>query len=121
MNKVNIFAGNTPVLIGLGVLAAIVLAGSLGRFKLPLISSERGAFFALVVIGFAMCTLGMQFERYGWAHPASIAGIILGSLALIVVAAVLFRLRLPLLTDERAATIALTAIMAAKVVVGAIR
>jgi hypothetical protein len=121
MNKVTVFAGNTSVLIGLGLLSAIVLAASLGRFKLPLIGSERSAFFALAVIGMIMCTLGMQFERYGWSHPASIAGIVLGSLALIIVAAVLFRLRLPLITDDRAATIALAAIMTTKAVIAVIR
>jgi UDP-N-acetylmuramyl pentapeptide phosphotransferase/UDP-N-acetylglucosamine-1-phosphate transferase len=61
MNKASIFSGNTLSLILLGVLAAVVVAGSLARIKLPLIGSDRTAFNALAVIGLVMCSLGMQF------------------------------------------------------------
>ena len=121
MNKAVVFPGTSLILILLGLLAAVVVAGTLTRIRLPLIGSDRTAFYALAVIGLIMCPLGMQFQRYGWLHPASIAGIVLGSLGLLVLAAVIFRLRLPLLADDRAATLALAGIMAAKIAVAALR
>jgi hypothetical protein len=112
---------NTVAIMVLGVLALVLAASILNGTRLPILSSERAAFFGLFVLGMGMCTMGMQFERFGWTHPISIAGIVLGALALAVVGAVLFRLNLPFVDNERNATMTLGAIMVVKIVLALAR
>jgi hypothetical protein len=68
------------------------------------IKNDRLVFSGLFIAGFALCTRGIaQAPVYGWAHPASLAGILLGGLSLLLGAKVILRLRvLPALSDRRA-------------------
>ena len=94
----------------------------MNNLRIPLIHTYRAAFFVLFVAGFALCFLGGvgQAPTYGWAHPISIAGYILGITALLLGAAVLLR-RYPRPTaDERTAFFALLGIVVAKVVLAAL-
>ncbi|MHA2105161.1 MAG: hypothetical protein ACW981_17150, partial [Candidatus Hodarchaeales archaeon] len=52
----------------MGVLALILVLARLNDSPIPFISGNREAFFALAIIGFAMCSLGMYAsgELYGW-------------------------------------------------------
>jgi hypothetical protein len=83
--------------------------------RLPLIKNDRLIFSGLFIAGFAICTRGIvQAPVYGWTHPASLAGILLGGLSLLLGAQVILRLRiLPALSDCQA-VYSLLAIMAIK-------
>jgi hypothetical protein len=77
---------------GLGIVAVLLVAAVLTNTSVPFISGDRAAFVALAVIGMSMCALGgigKAQAGLGWAHPLTIVGIVLGSLALLLVAAVL--------------------------------
>lgn len=79
-----------------------------------LIKRERMLFWLTFLIGIAACTVdGIgHTESYGWLHPVSISGTILGVSALMLAANVLFRGPL----GERASLIALLGIVVLKVV-----
>ncbi len=114
------FSGNYLLAAILGILAvALVFLFVTGR-PIPLISGDRAAFIALAVIGLAMCAtggIGTAVGQYGWTHPITIIGSLLGVLALGLVGATLVNIRLPFVPDDRAAFIALAAIGVVKVLV----
>lgn len=104
-----------------GILSAGLVAAVAAGVNIPVLGNGRAAYFTLLVLGFAMCARAMKLETYGWTNPFNIAGIVLGSLALLLTVAVLFRIPLPQITTDKAAIIALAAIMAIKVVVALVR
>ena len=110
-----------PLLILLGLMSAGVVVGTLTGTRLPLIHSDRSALIALVILGMSMCALGMQTVTYGWTNPFNLAGTVLGAIALVLAAAVLLGARVPYIGSERAAIIALAAVMAVKVVLAVLR
>jgi hypothetical protein len=59
---------------------------------LPLVGTGVGALIAVTVIGMAGCAVGgiSQAPAAGWTSPAIVAGIALGIVALVVVAAGVF-------------------------------
>jgi hypothetical protein len=76
----------------LGLLAALIILTVLFNSRLPLLGTDRAAFIGLVVVGMAMCALGgigPAQSTLGWTDPVTLAGMALGSLALVLVAAVL--------------------------------
>jgi hypothetical protein len=102
----------------LGVLGALLVWATLAGTKLPLIADERAAFYALLAIGVMMCMVGgishTVSAQVGWGHPLNLAGYALGALAVLLALSVIAGLRLPLITDDRAALIALAGIGAGK-------
>jgi hypothetical protein len=85
---------NTSSLIGsgLGLIAVIVAVFVFLNRQFLFINSDRSAFVALAVLGFAMCAIagiGNTQATLGWAHPVTFAGIILGVSALALVVIVL--------------------------------
>lgn len=86
------FTGNTFAANVLGILAALIVAAMVANIRLPLIGSDRAAFLSLVVVGMTMCALGgigRAQSTLGWTDPVTLVGIVIGSLALVLVAAVL--------------------------------
>ncbi len=74
------------------VVAAIVLSAASKR-SLPLISSDVVGFWAVAVLGVTMCALagvGQAPAALGWLHPYTLTGIVLGVLATVLMAMVLF-------------------------------
>jgi len=110
-----------PLLILLGLVSAGVVAAALTGTRLPLIGSDRSSLIALIILGMSMCALGMQTTDYGWLNPFNVVGIILGALALGLTAAVIAGVRVPYISGDRAAVIALALIMAAKVILAVLR
>jgi len=92
----------------LGVAAALFAVVYLAGVKLPLITTDRAAFYSLAVIGFGMCTLtmGRTATGLGWSHPITLAGIVLGVLIMFLVLDVAAGWSLPFIADERAAFLA---------------
>lgn len=82
---------------------------------LPTLTS-RSAFIGLFVLGFALCARGIgKAPTYGWAHPITLSGYLLGALALLLGGQVFFRWRILPVRDDRQALIALLSILGAKV------
>lgn len=75
------------------VLAALVVAvAALTADDLPIIGTGVGALLAVAAIGMAGCAVGgiSQAPSVGWTAPTIVLGILLGTLALVIVAAGLF-------------------------------
>jgi hypothetical protein len=73
--------------IALGIFAALLVFAVLTGRKLPLLSSDRSALLALVLIGLLMCSqggIGRVSANHAWLHPFSIIGYVLG-VAIIVI------------------------------------
>lgn len=86
------FTGNAVAANLLGILAALMVVALLANIRLPLLASDRAAFIAVAVVGFTMCALGgigRAQSTLGWTDPVTLVGIIIGSLALVLIAAVL--------------------------------
>ena len=81
---------------------------------LTLIRQERSLFWLTFALGFVACAVDgvNRTGTYGWSHPISIGGSILGGAALFLGLNVLFRGHL----SDRTSLFALLAIVAAKVV-----
>ena len=79
-------ATNLVVLV-LGVVATIIFYLRITERPVPLIDGDRAIFLVLLVIGMGMCTLGgigPATSNYGWAHPLTITGAVIGVLALLL-------------------------------------
>ncbi|HSM58341.1 MAG TPA: hypothetical protein VK879_19460 [Candidatus Sulfomarinibacteraceae bacterium] len=81
---------------------------------LPLLKQERSLFWLTFALGFVACAVDgiNRTGEYGWTHPSSIGGSILGGAALFLGLNVLFRGRL----SDRTSLFALLAIVVTKVV-----
>jgi hypothetical protein len=105
-------------IVGVLLSLAITVSTAAG-LKLPLITDDRLAVLALVIVGFAMCMAGGSARAiggYGMTHPVTILGSLIGVLALLIGASVLFSFRLPLIADNRTALFVLAGIILLKVV-----
>ncbi|MBI1279882.1 MAG: hypothetical protein GC179_17270 [Anaerolineaceae bacterium] len=116
--------GNNIVVVILGILAVVLVYSVVtgNNVTMPVISTDRAALIALLVLGIAMCSvggIGSSISQYGWSHPVTIIGSILGVLTLLIVLAVLLGIQLPLITSERAAFLFVTGIIVTKVVFNA--
>lgn len=80
---------------------------------LTLLKHERSLFWLTFAVGFAACAVDgvNRTADYGWTHPISIGGSVLGGAALFLGLNVLFRGRL----GDRTSLLALLAIVVAKV------
>jgi hypothetical protein len=112
------FTVNDVFVVVLGLAAAALVFFMLTGRALPLISDDRGALLALGLIGFVMCSLGgigKVQSALGWTHPITIAGMVLGIAAMLIVILPLINVKLPVLTTDRSAFIALAVVMLIKV------
>lgn len=112
-----VFHWTAPIAHALGFLTFGLALATLAGVNLPLLLNERTAFYALAAAGFLACSLGMAkiSMQQGWTNPITLAGMILGTLAILLVAAVYFGFSLPFVASDRAALIVLTAIIGVKV------
>jgi hypothetical protein len=109
-----LFPWNVVLSIVLGLVAAGVIWAGLGR-RLPFISDEHGLFLTVAAVGFGMCCIGLPLasgqKAFSWLNPFVLIASVLGALALILIVLVLTGRQVPLLADERQATIAMAAII----------
>lgn len=121
MNSIN-HASSTPRLLSAFLVAlAILLVAAVETGAGPALGlGNRLAFWLLFFVGFTMCALGplSKGARYGWANWRHLLGYVLGAIALLIGAALLFDFSLPLIANARATVLALGLVMAAKVAVG---
>jgi len=83
---------NTIVSLVLGVLATILFVAVLAGFNVPFAEGGMTSFIALAVIAAATCANNaLSATRFGltssayWTQPLSIIGILLGTIALILI------------------------------------
>ncbi len=103
--------------LGLLVVGAAV-AVALG-IKLPLITSQRAAIIALLVVGLVICPIGgigRVATANAWAHPISILGYLLAALILVVGGAYLLGKPLPLISGDRAYVLTIGGLIFAKII-----
>jgi len=93
----------------IGVLVLLLVLAQVNDSPIPFISGDREAFFALAIIGFTMCSLGMYAsgELYGWLDPFRILAIVIGVFNLVLVGSVFFQIELPFITDIETAFLVL--------------
>ena len=93
----------------IGVLVVILVLAQLNNFSIPFISGDIEAFYALAIIGFAMCGVGMYAsgELYGWLDPIRILAIVLGVFNAVLVGSVFFQIELPFISNIETAFLAL--------------
>lgn len=116
-NVPSVFYWTAPVAHALGALTFGLALATLAGIKLPILANERAAFYALAAAGFLACSLGMAkiSMEQGWTNPITLAGMVLGALAVMLVAAVSFNFSIPFIANDRAALLVLTAIIGIKV------
>lgn len=112
--------GSNIIVLILGLLAlSLVYVVATGRnLTMPVISTDRAALIALLVVGVGMCAvggIGTSVSKYGWSNPVTIIGSIVGVITFLVVGAVLFGVQLPIITNERAAFLLVTGVIIGKV------
>jgi hypothetical protein len=93
----------------IGVLVVILVLAQLNNFSIPFISGYIEAFYALAIIGFAMCGVGMYAsgELYGWLDPIRILAIVIGVFNVVLVGSVFFQIELPFISNIETAFLAL--------------
>jgi len=104
----------------LGVVVAIIVFTTIAGKPLPLINSPKASLIALLVVGMAMCTGGIgQVGASGkWTSPLAIIGILLGILILVIIIAGLAGWKLPLITGQIQAVVAVGLLIAVKFLIG---
>lgn len=109
-----------PLFLGL-VVAGIVFAAQAGR-SLLFISTPHASLIALLVVGMAMCMGGIgQVGASGrWISPLAILGYLLGAAILMIIVAGLAGWKLPLITGEKQAIIAVGIMIAVKFLIGTV-
>ena len=113
--------GNLVPLVALGIVEAAIVIAALAKIPLPLNVDYRGALVVFLVVGMAMCTMGMGITQYGWLNPFNLVGILIGVVILAIAAMAIFGAHLPFIADERAAILVIAALMVAKVVLAGVR
>jgi hypothetical protein len=107
--------------IALGFIALLLVASRLAGLTQRVGISDRAALVALLVIGMALCALAMKLEIYGWKNPFNLAGSAIGALMLLLIAAALLNIPIPFITGDRDAFIALSILMAVKILIDLMR
>ena len=124
MKTTSLSAGGTnPAVIGLGILAALLVFAVLTGRKVPLLSNERAALLALLVIGMAMCTqggIGPVAASGAWKHPLSILGYLLGAVIIVIGIAALFGKHIPPLASDYQSFAAVALLAAVKLALTAV-
>lgn len=118
MNMSPILINGMYIVAGaLGALAVLLVFAHLTGKQVPLISGDRAAFTALVVIAFLIrlsTITRLPRTRSYWTHPIPIVVGVLGALALLLIITVFAEVKLPLIASHREAFIALTVIVFTK-------
>jgi hypothetical protein len=111
--------GANFLVVALGILVALLVFAVLTGRKIPLLTNERAALLALVVIGMAMCSnggIGQVAARGLFWHPLSIAGYLMGATILAIGIAALFGRNIPPLTSYHQSFLAVSVIALVKIV-----
>lgn len=103
-----------------GITGLIVYAGLSGK-PILFINGPRSAVIVLGVIGFAICMLMPTIGRFianAPAHPLTITGYVLGSVALLATVTQIFNWRIPILHDPQTALFVVAGCIVVKSIIG---
>ena len=101
----------------LAVTGLIVYAGLSGK-QIWFISGPKSAAITLGAIGMAFCTISVgRFITAAPAHPLSILGYLIGTVALLAFLAQVFQWKLPVVADPTAALWVIAVCIAAKTII----
>ena len=92
IQKPTAYSGSAAVANLIGAAIALLIFAVLTNSPIPLLGSDRATFIALIILGTTMCALGgvgRAPSRYGWTHPVTLFGIVVGIVAMLLAAAVL--------------------------------
>jgi hypothetical protein len=112
-------SGTNLTVIALGILATVLVFLVLTGRKIPLLSSDRAALLAFVVIGMLICSnagIGRVTASGAWWHLFSIIGYLLGAVIIVIGIAALFGKNIPPLTSYHQSFTAVAVIAAVKLV-----
>jgi len=103
----------------IGVLVVILVLAQFTGSSIPFISGDIEAFYALAIIGFAMCSFGMYAsgELYGWLDPIRILAIVIGVFNLVLVGSVFFQIELPFISNIETAFLLLAVLILVKFII----
>ena len=103
----------------IGVLVVILVLAQFNDFSIPFISGDIEAFYALAIIGFAMCGVGMYAsgELYGWLDPIRILAIVIGVFNVVLVGSVFFQIELPFISNIETAFLLLAFLILVKFII----
>lgn len=105
------------LILELGLTGIILFAGVSGRGIL-FINSPRAAAITLGIIGFLFCmTSNGTFIRAAPAHPLTIAGYILGLIAMLVIIAQVFQWQVPILSNPKTDLYIIASCIAVKAII----
>ena len=100
----------------IGVLVITLVLAQFNSSSILFISGDIEAFYALAIIGFAMCSFGMYAsgELYGWLDPFRIIAIVIGVFNLVLVGFVFFQIKLPFISNTETAFLLLAFLILVK-------
>lgn len=120
MNNIKEFTTTHRLLSAFLVAAAILLVAAVETGAGPALGlGNRLAFWLLFLVGMTMCARGPlgHGQRYGWTNWRHLLGYLLGAIALLIGAALLFDFPLPAIANDHTAVLALGPLMALKVAI----
>ncbi len=102
----------------LAVTALIVYAGLSGK-KIWFVEGPRSAAITLGAIGMAFCTISVgRFINAAPAHPLTILGYLIGTVALLAFLGQIFQWKLPVVAEPTAALWGIAVCVALKTIIG---
>lgn len=106
----------------LGIVAVLLVLAVLTGRRIPLLSSDRAVFIALLVVGMAMCALGplRNIQPDAWLRPMNVVAMVLGGLALLLGLVVLTGIRVPWIASDRSALVLLAIVILSKVLLSGV-
>lgn len=109
-----------PLYLISAIIACIATYAGLTGHAVWFIKDTRMAVIVLAAAGFVMCSTGAIFTyvSHAPAHPLTIVGYVLGSIALLAGLTQLFHWQLPVLSDARLALYVMLAAIVIKVIIG---
>lgn len=114
----------TLATLPIGLVGATIVTGALEGWNLPLVSGDKGALVAMALTGLVMCGIGgpaVTVGHFGFAHPVTIIGAVLGVAVLAVLAATFTGFWLPGIDNMRASLVALSVLVSGKVLLVVLR
>lgn len=104
-----------PVLIFETVLAGLLVWFGLSGHRVIFLQGPRAATILLGIMGALLCTVSVgKFVSMAPAHPLSILGYLLGSIAMLALLSQIFKWNLPWVGNPQTALIVLAVCMVAK-------
>lgn len=102
----------------LSITALIVLAGTSGNGIL-FINGPRSAVITLGAVGMIFCTISIgKFVTAAPAHPLTLLGYLLGTLALLILLGQIFQWKLPVIHEPKTALYIMAVCILLKTVIG---